>query len=92
MQKCEDFFQQYAVDMYAKVETERLVYIKTHQQQLRVDTYIHLRDSINNDEARAKGIGQLCILLSSFTGSPRYMHERTQDAMTYIRTFHKTIS
>ena len=77
MQKCQDLFQQYAVDMYAKVETERLVYIKTHQQQLRVDTYIHLKENINNDEARAKGIGQLCILPSSFTGSPRYMHERT---------------
>lgn len=29
----------------------------------------------------------MVILPSSFTGSPRYLHERTQDAMTYVRTY-----
>ena len=41
---------------------------------------------VNNDIA-ATELGQLCILPSSFTGSPRYMHERTQDAMTYLRNY-----
>ncbi|GFR29131.1 ATP-dependent DNA helicase [Trichonephila clavata] len=32
-------------------------------------------------------VGQLIILPSSFMGSPRYMHEHTQDAMTYVRNY-----
>ena len=31
--------------------------------------------------------GQLVILPSTFTGSPRYMHERTQDGMKYVQKF-----
>jgi hypothetical protein len=34
---------------------------------------------------KAKDVGQVVILPSSFTGGPRYMHERTQDSMTYVR-------
>ena len=81
-----DLFHQYLVDMYAKVETERLLFIKSHQKELRVESYVHLRDGINNDAGR-EGIGQLYILPSSFTGGPRYMHERTQDAMSYVRHY-----
>lgn len=32
-------------------------------------------------------MGQMVVLPSSFTGGPRYMHERTQDAMTYVRHY-----
>lgn len=32
-------------------------------------------------------LGTMVVLPSSFTGGPRYMHERTQDAMTYVRHF-----
>jgi len=70
--------------MYAKIETERLNYIRFNQCKPRVDNYIYLQDSINN-EIDPKGIGQLVVLPSSFTGGPRYMPERTQDAMTYVR-------
>ena len=82
----QNLFHQFAVDMFAKIESERLLYIRLHQRQLRADSYIHLRDGINND-VEGSNIGQLCILPSSFTGSPRYMHERTQDAFTYVRLF-----
>lgn len=88
LQRCGDLFHQYAVDMYAKVESERLLFIRTHQRQLRADSYIHLRDAICNDGTQAAAnVGQLCILPSSFTGSPRYMHERTQDALTYVKHY-----
>ena len=83
--RCRQLFHQYIVDMYAKIESERLLFIRTHQQQLRVADYIHLRDSLTNDGHA--NVGQLVILPSSFTGGPRYMAERTQDAMTYVRTF-----
>ena len=46
-----DLFHQFLVDTYANIESERLAYIVSHQKELRVDDYAHLRDSINNDAA-----------------------------------------
>ena len=81
-----DLFNQFAVDMFAKIQSERLRFISLNQKKLRSDNYIHLRDSINSD-IPVEELGQLRILPSTFTGSPRYMHEKTQDAMTYVRTY-----
>ncbi|QQP49076.1 ATP-dependent DNA helicase, partial [Caligus rogercresseyi] len=69
---------QYIVDMYAK----RLNFIRHHQRELRVEQYVHLKDAVDrqtasNDQTRASDIGQSVIL--------PYMHERTQDALTYVR-------
>ncbi|KAI6655400.1 hypothetical protein LOD99_2235 [Oopsacas minuta] len=79
-------FHQIVVDLYAKVETERLLFIHLHQKKLPVDDYILLRDTVATD-GNPHDFGKLVILPSSFTGSPRYMHERTQDAMTYVRNY-----
>ncbi|XP_024893230.1 uncharacterized protein LOC112468336 [Temnothorax curvispinosus] len=78
-------FSQFLVDMYVKIETERLNYIRNNQAQLRADSYIHLRDAVGRQDADVAQLGQMVVLPSSFTGRPRYMHERTQDAMTYVR-------
>uniref|UniRef100_UPI00358F24BE uncharacterized protein n=1 Tax=Myxine glutinosa TaxID=7769 RepID=UPI00358F24BE len=86
LHRSQNLFHQFAVDMHAKIEAERLRYIRINQKELRSDSYIHLRDGMNNDVAGGE-LGQLCILPSSFTGSRRYMHERTQDAMTYVRIY-----
>ncbi|XP_076301721.1 uncharacterized protein LOC143219730 [Lasioglossum baleicum] len=80
-------FSQFLVDMYAKIETERLMYIRKNQAQLRADSYIHLRDAIERQDVDVEQLGQKVVLPSSFTGGPRYMHERTQDAMTYVRQY-----
>lgn len=74
----------FMVDMYAKIETERLRFIRRNKKKKRVDEYIHLRDAINSDGDYAN-IGQPIILPSTYRGGPRYMHQRTQDAMAYIR-------
>ncbi|UYV71019.1 hypothetical protein LAZ67_8001425 [Cordylochernes scorpioides] len=79
-------FSQYIVDMYAKIESERLLYIRLNQKELRVEEYIHLRDAIANDGMVAN-FGKLVILPATFTGSPRHMHEYTQDAMVFVRTY-----
>lgn len=84
--KCRDLFHQFVVDMYAKVEGERLLYIRQNQKKLRAEKFVHLQDATVND-GNAHNVGQLVILPSTFTGGPRYMHERTQDAMTYVRTY-----
>lgn len=89
-------FQQYLVDMCAKIESERLLYIRTHQTDLRSETYSGLRDalfaadgrSINNDPNEI-GKPAHVLLSSSFVGGPRYRMERLQDAMTYVHKYGK---
>ncbi|GFW06029.1 helitron_like_N domain-containing protein [Trichonephila clavipes] len=86
--KCRQLFHQYIVDMYAKIETERLLYIRLNQTELRTEQYIHLRDAIVNDgNVNPNELGRMAILPSTFTGSPRHMHEYAQDAMTYVRAY-----
>ncbi|CAE1310394.1 unnamed protein product [Acanthosepion pharaonis] len=84
LHRSRQLFHQFIVDMAAKMESERLCYIRLNQTKLRCDSYIHLRDALRND-ADPRNIGKMCILPATFTGSPRYMHARTQDAMTYVR-------
>ncbi|EYC32590.1 hypothetical protein Y032_0003g1676 [Ancylostoma ceylanicum] len=82
---CRQLFHQFIVDMYAKIGSERLLYIRLNQKKLRVEDYVHLRDAVAND-GTVSDIGRIVILPSTFTGSPRHMHEYAQDAMLYVRT------
>ena len=84
--KCRQLFHQFIVDMYAKIESERLLYIRLNQRKLRSEEYIHLRDALLND-GDPNQLGKMVVLPSSVTGSPRHMHEYTQDAMTYVRKY-----
>jgi hypothetical protein len=78
--------QQYCVDIYVKIETERLTFNRLNQAKLRSEDYIHLRDAINTGDAA--NVGRLTILLATYIGSPRHMHEYAQDAMTYVRHYY----
>ncbi|GFR06687.1 ATP-dependent DNA helicase [Trichonephila clavata] len=75
------------VDMFAKIESERLNWIRHNQKKLRSEEYIHLKDAITATDGQLSELGKMVVLPSSFTGGSRYMHERTQDAMTYVRHF-----
>lgn len=81
-------FHQFLVDMYVKVESERLRYITLNQRKLRSESYVHLQDAINNDaNVNPNDLGKMIILPSSFINSPRYLHEYTQDAFAYVRAY-----
>ncbi|UYV63209.1 hypothetical protein LAZ67_2003453 [Cordylochernes scorpioides] len=56
-----DLTHQILVDIYAKVESERLHYISAHQAQLRATEYINLLDAIRTDRSHAL-IGRQVIL------------------------------
>lgn len=75
--KCQ-LFHQFVVEMYVKIESERLLFIRLNQKKLRAEEYIlvHLRDAIANDGSTASK-GQLVIFPATYTGSPRQMHEYT---------------
>ena len=69
----------YLVDMYAKIEEERLLFIRLNQRKLRIDEYIHLKDAIVNDTDPAIR-GKLVILPSTFTD----VHETSTNMLIYI--------
>ncbi|XP_036341751.1 uncharacterized protein LOC118751090, partial [Rhagoletis pomonella] len=75
--KCRELFQQFIVDIYAKVESERLLFIRLNQKKLRVEEYVHLRDAVAND-GNIADIGQMVILPVTYM----HLHEYGQDAMT----------
>ncbi|GBM09759.1 hypothetical protein AVEN_101805-1 [Araneus ventricosus] len=72
--------------MYAKIERERLLYIKLNQQKLRAKEYIHLRDAITND-GNVTDISRMAILPATNIGSGRQMHDYAQGAMIYVRSY-----
>jgi len=75
-------FQQYVVDAYCKAEANRLNYIKTHQADLRAESYAGLMDYLSNmAENRGMKAGIKIILPSTYYGSPRNMREMYLDAM-----------
>ncbi|XP_028779075.1 uncharacterized protein LOC114735542 [Neltuma alba] len=77
--------QQFIVDGFTMVESERLDYIRRHQRELRVDLYKGLADAITRGETDASNTGKRIILPSSFTGGARYMIHNYRDAMAICR-------
>jgi hypothetical protein len=85
-------FQQYVVDMYAKVELQRLLFFKTEigQKKIRAELYCGLTDLLHGQSIRTLcTTGKRFILPSSFHGSPRNMHQLYQDSMALIRKYGK---
>ena len=76
--------QQFMVDVYAKVETERLQHLRREQSALRADNYKELHDAIVAGNGDPINVWQKVVLPATFTGGPRYMYERQQNAMSYV--------
>jgi hypothetical protein len=95
--------QQYSVDQYAKIESDRLRFIATHQDELLTANYQGLTDAMTARDADREGpqatssslvsevskVSRPVILPSSFTGGPRHMHQQFQDAMSIVRRYGK---
>jgi hypothetical protein len=84
-------FQQYIVDMYAKIEQARLNYFKINQRHIRAELYKGIQDVLKSNDTNLKScdVGKQIILPASFIGGPRHMHQLYQDAMSIIRAFGK---
>lgn len=84
--KCRRLYHKYVINMYVKIETNRLTFIRLNQTKLRSEEYIHLRDAINTD-GNAQNVSRIIILPAAYIGSPRHMHEYAQDVMSYVRHY-----
>ncbi|XP_058768177.1 uncharacterized protein LOC131641899 [Vicia villosa] len=75
-------FQQFLVDGFAMMESERLNWLRTNQSKLRVGKYNQLNEQTNGAQANtAPKRGKRVVLPSTFVGSKRYMDQLYFDGM-----------
>ncbi|XP_048593363.1 uncharacterized protein LOC111209440 [Brassica napus] len=75
-------FQQFIVDAFTTIESNRLRYLKFNQSTLRSDSYDSIKESENAGRIDMHEQGTEFILPASFVGSPRYMKNNYLDPMT----------
>nr|KAJ0220714.1 hypothetical protein LSAT_V11C200090600 [Lactuca sativa] len=80
-------FQQFLVDGYTIIESERLYFIRKQQKTLRCKSYENLRNHQARGSIDISNVGQHVILPSSFTGGARYMMQNYLDAMSLCKWF-----
>ncbi|CAA7038474.1 unnamed protein product [Microthlaspi erraticum] len=80
-------FQQYLVDTYTMIETNRLTYLRMNQTSLRSDSYDSIKQAEDAGVIEMEEQGNKFYLHASFTGGPRYMRELYFDAMAICRHY-----
>jgi len=82
-------FQQYVCDVWVSTDQNRLRWVENHQPQLRAMLYSGLEDAVGHGEqdVNLHDVGHRVVLPSSYTGGPRYMNQRFQDAIALARHY-----
>ncbi|KAL6547449.1 hypothetical protein OROMI_023170 [Orobanche minor] len=84
--------QQYQIDCYIKIETQRLDYFRSEQVQhdLRIESFEGIIKSMACDgNLSGEKIGQKFVLPSSYIGSPRDMQRRYLNALALVSEYGK---
>lgn len=79
--------QQYILDLFICLESNRLEYLRKNQYQLKAANYKGLADAVAANESREAG--KYFILPSTYVGSPRWFNEQYQDAMARVTKYGK---
>ena len=87
LHKYRRLFHQYVVDMYSKIELNRLNYFRHNQAAIRADLYQNIKDAHSNNLGRK--FGKRIVLPSTYKGCPRNLNILYQDAMAVIREYGK---
>ncbi|KAL6550126.1 hypothetical protein OROMI_020614 [Orobanche minor] len=74
--------QRLIVDSYTIIESGRLTWVNLNQKTLRCEIYKGLGAAFSRGETNLATQGLPVVFPSSYTGSPRYMIQNFQDAMT----------
>ncbi len=75
--------QQYVCDMMAKIESQRLNWIRHNQKSIKAEKYKVIVDALSSDTEIIPG--RLTILPPTIYGSPRWYAKELQDAMALVR-------
>jgi hypothetical protein len=82
-------YQEWGVDQYSKVQSQRLFYIRNNQGPLHATIYGGVADAVANNDANIDNLGRLIVLPSSFIGGIRHMAQLYQDSMAIVRQYGK---
>ncbi|KAF8118673.1 hypothetical protein N665_0003s0048 [Sinapis alba] len=80
-------FQQFLVDAYTTIESNRMRYLKLNQSTLRSDSFYSIKESETAGNTNMDEQGKKFVLPASFTGGPRYMKKNYLDAMAICKKF-----
>ena len=79
--------QQFAVDIYVKIETSRLDFHRKNQTNIRTEILQGVMDSLSAGHTEGKNVDRRGYLPASFIGGPRDMRRRYVDAMALVQKF-----
>ncbi|KAL4357270.1 hypothetical protein AHAS_Ahas09G0169900 [Arachis hypogaea] len=85
--KSRRLFQQFIVDSFSMVESQRLYEIRQKQNTIRGEFLNGIEEAMQRGDIETSSIGTRVILPSSFTGGKRYMFNNCQDAMAICKHF-----
>lgn len=80
-------FQQFLVDAYTMIETNRLRYVYFNQKNLRCENYERIKKTAELGDRYLNDQGRRIFIPSSFTGGSRYMMQHYLDAMATCKYF-----
>jgi len=85
--RSKSLWQQFLVDSYTAIKSNRLGYIKLNQSSLREDNYNSVQKASEEGKSDLKDQGLACYLPATFTSGPRYMRNMYLDAMAVCKHF-----
>jgi hypothetical protein len=80
-------FQQFVVDLYSMIESQRLSFIRKNQKNIRADFLTCVEEAVGRGDTVGGSVGSRVVVPSSFTGGRRYMFNNCQDAMALCKKF-----
>lgn len=80
-------YQQFLVDAFTMIETNRLRYIYFNQKKLRCDSYETIKKAVERGDSNLSEHGRSIVIPGSYTGGTRYMLQHYLDAMTTCKYF-----
>lgn len=86
---CGRLLQQFIVDVYIKLETQRLDFFSFNQDLFRIEFLQGILDVLRCGEREACKVGKKSFLPVTFIGGPRDMRRRYMDAITLVQYFGK---
>lgn len=78
-------FEQYCLDLFCSLESERLQWLRHNQNKLKAEKYKKLQEFVSGNQAVKAG--RHIVLPSSYVGSPRWYLQQYQDAMARVKVF-----
>ncbi|KAF8057328.1 hypothetical protein N665_1258s0009 [Sinapis alba] len=80
-------FQQFLVDAYTTIESNRLRYLRMNQKSLRSNSFDSIQQSGNDGKKDMHDQGSQFLLPATFVGGKRYMKNMYLDAMAICKYF-----